>query len=423
MLKIDDRYYSREMVDSALEDLAVWLDAQSFPISRLAVCTGDVFDWLLLVLHCRRRGLSLVPMHAETPAATAREKAGKMRCDALWWQDKSGLLPLSGAGRAASGALIQMSSGTTGEPKMVERSWREIEREIAAYNVRLNLEASVTPVVACSITHSYGLICGVLAALARGSALHIITSWNPKYVLRILAAYPRPLLYSAPAFIYSLVQLLPEERRIYGVMTSGTSLPAHWFLAIRRKVDLLLQQYGCSEAGCICVARDPEAANVIGRPLPHLQMKLDPGSPSEKYPPVGELLVQLPEKIVRTQDLVYQNEAGEWVFCSRMDDTIIVSGMNVFPAEVEEVLQGIPGVREVVVFRQADDLAGQRVAAVYRADRPITDVEMRTWCARSLPSHQWPSHWWRASHIPKLANGKISRRLLAEYNWQEAVAG
>ena len=74
MLKIDDRYYSREMVDSALEDLAVWLDAQSFPISRLAVCTGDVFDWLLLVLHCRRRGLSLVPIHAETPAATARER-------------------------------------------------------------------------------------------------------------------------------------------------------------------------------------------------------------------------------------------------------------------------------------------------------------------------------------------------------------
>jgi 3,4-dihydroxybenzoate---[aryl-carrier protein] ligase len=101
-----------------------------------------------------------------------------------------------------------------------------------------------------------------------------------------------------------------------------------------------------------------------------------------------------------------------------MDDTIIVSGMNVFPAEVEDVLSRLPGMHEVVVFKQADELVGQRVAAVYVAERTIKPQEMRSWCAQFMARHQWPSHWWRVSNIPKLANGKTSRRLLAERSWE-----
>jgi acyl-coenzyme A synthetase/AMP-(fatty) acid ligase len=418
MLRIDDHHYSRDAVEHALDDLASWLDSQSFPITRLAVCTANTFDWFLLVLHCRKRGLALAPIHSETPIAAALEKARKMRCDTLWWLDRSGLQSLPHKADPGSGTLIQMSSGTTGEPKMVERAWQEIDREIVAYNQSLGMDNSVTPVVACSITHSYGLICGVLATLVRGGEPHIITTWNPKYVLRVLLTTAKPLLYSAPAFIYSLVQLLSDGQRIYSVMTSGTSLPTNWFHSIRNKVDLLLQQYGCSEAGCVCMAHNPAAANIIGKPLPHLQLQVDVTAEIEQFPALGELLVQLPERSVRTQDLVYQNAEGEWVFCSRMDDTIIVSGMNVYPAEVEEVLLGLPGLQEVVVFKQIDELAGQRVAAVYRAERSIAPMEMRRWCEQFLPRHQWPSHWWRTSSIPKLGNGKISRRLLAEHRWQ-----
>ena len=58
MLKIDDRNYSQEEVADALENLSLWLEGQTFPIARLAVCTTDVFDWLLLVFYCRQRGLS-----------------------------------------------------------------------------------------------------------------------------------------------------------------------------------------------------------------------------------------------------------------------------------------------------------------------------------------------------------------------------
>ncbi len=322
--------------------------------------------------------------------------------------------------------MIQQSSGTTGQPKTIERTWSEISQEIASYNRCIDLAPTVTPVIACSITHSYGLICGVLASLQRGVIPHVVTSWNPKYVLRVLALYPEPLLYSAPAFIHSLVQLLPGDTRLYGAMTSGTVLPAQWFDTIRGRVHLFLQQYGCSEAGCVSIAKNPVTANAIGRPLPHLQLHLAPppaGEAAAHAPGVGELRVRLAEREVFTQDLAYQDPAGDWYFCSRLDDTIIVSGVNVYPTEVENVLAQLPGVQEVVVFRKQDELAGQRVAALYTADSEIPAAVMRAWSARFLARHQWPSHWIQVPEIPRLNNGKISRRQLAVRDFTtEAVA-
>ena len=74
----------------------------------------------------------------------------------------------------------------------------------------------------------------------------------------------------------------------------------------------------------------------------------------------------------------------------------------------------LPGVTEVVVYKSLDDLTGQRVAALYASEREIPLTELRAWCAQRLARHQWPSQWQRVAEIPKLANGKISRRLLAD---------
>lgn len=83
-----------------------------------------------------------------------------------------------------------MSSGTTGEPKCIERTWEEIEVEIEHYNKLLPVEADTIPFIACPITHSYGLISGVLSAFQRGVQPRILASTNPKYVLKMLSEKP-----------------------------------------------------------------------------------------------------------------------------------------------------------------------------------------------------------------------------------------
>lgn len=83
-------------------------------------------------------------------------------------------------------SLLQYSSGTTGEPKLIRRAWTEVDTEITAYNEALNCEVDEVPIVMAPVSHSYGLICGTLSAITRGSQPVIITNKNPKFALNIV---------------------------------------------------------------------------------------------------------------------------------------------------------------------------------------------------------------------------------------------
>lgn len=85
------------------------------------------------------------------------------------------------------------------------------------------------PVVACPVTHSYGLICGVLAALQRGIAPQVITNLNPRSILARLRAVPEHLLYASPTLVSLLIRMLPEKQRLHSVMLSGAPLPAPYW--------------------------------------------------------------------------------------------------------------------------------------------------------------------------------------------------
>ncbi|WP_194885759.1 hypothetical protein [Paracoccus sp. NBH48] len=95
------------------------------------------------------------------------------------------------APHAPGGVLIQTSSGTTGAPKIIARSWAAIQTEIDAYLYAFPQAAGMTPVIAAPITHSYGLIAGVLVGQARGHAPVVLDHANPRAILRQLAPVPR----------------------------------------------------------------------------------------------------------------------------------------------------------------------------------------------------------------------------------------
>ncbi|WP_439510550.1 AMP-binding protein [Marinimicrobium koreense] len=413
---LNDRPYDRAIIEARWRHLTRALSAVSG--RRLAVCTHDSVEWLALVLYARKQGLSIAPLPPDTPRATALEKARALHCDGLIWQSAEQIHPLERRGEAREGTLIQFSSGTTGEAKPIERTWSDIDTEITHYHQALDLPPEVVPVVACSISHSYGLICGVLAALDRGVVPRIVTGWNPKYLLKMLRAESRPLLYSSPTFIRTLMMLWPPGEPLYGVMTSGSVMPEAWFDEVRGKTENLWQQYGCSEAGCVAVARQPERADIMGMPLGHCALQAGPG-PDE---PEGVLVVQQGRRIA-TGDAGYLDDQGRLRFCGRMDDTIITAGFNVYPHEVENALMRHAGIREVVVFKQPDPLAGERVAAVYTGTAALSDADLRAFCRQHLASHQWPSRFYHRERIPRLPSGKVSRRQLAEQFTADAAQG
>ena len=374
---------------------------------RLAVCLSDAFQWLSLLLYIREKGASVFPIHPSTPKDGAIRLAEKAGRDLLFFQTLDSVIDLSSVRYEAAGGLIQMSSGTTGSPKIIERTWRSIEEELNSYVASLPVEQGTSSVVACPITHSYGLISGVLACLKRGVEPIVITNLNPKYVIKKLQQHKKHILYAAPPLLHTLSRLMKNGEQMDCVMTSGTVMPSNWLNSIKAVSQKVFQQYGCSEAGCVAIHSELIHPAEMGTPLPHV--KIEAGE--EDNP--GEVVIHSYDKSIYTRDLGYLKE-GILVFLSRIDDTINVAGLNVYPHEVENILLEEPRINEAVVYKMNNKLSGERVCAQYVANERIEESELRDWCSRFLAPHQIPMEFKQVGKIEKLQNGKISRNQLAE---------
>ena len=408
MLAINDAVLSRHYFDGRFRDFERMPHLQRSAGQRFAVCLPDTERWLSLCLYLRQNGASVAPIHPSTPFEAAKRLARRMRCGQLLFHDEASSIGLDDGQRDDAGMLVQLSSGTTGEPKCIERSWASVDEEVASYVDALGELGARTPLLACPVTHSYGLISGVLAALRRGVAPVILTNINPKYVLRRASTDPRAILYASPTLLNVLVRLLPAGSNLCSVMTSGAPLRAAWFQELRARSVGVLQQYGCSELGCVSLNLDTQAADEIGSPLRHLDVT---AGPSQDAP--EEIRVRVGERFVSTKDLGYFN-ARSLCFVSRVDDTINVAGINVYPREVEEVISEFAGIEEAVVYKRADPYAGERVCLKFTADGSVDVTELRQFCVRQLTPFAVPLEIQQVSAIPKLENGKINRRQLAE---------
>ncbi|WP_322516145.1 AMP-binding protein [Rhodopseudomonas palustris] len=405
MIHIDDKHYDRALMQAMSERAALATGLAEGADLSYAVCLSDTAEFLALLFAIREAGASILPIHPSTPRAAARRTAIDAGCDRLIC-DGYAIEKLEG-GAPGPGRLLQTTSGTTGEPKRIARSWAEIDREIESYVSFFREPEDMTPVVACPVTHSYGLICGVLVALRRGQVPHVLNTGNPKFLIARLRETRRPLLYSSPAMLHTIARLLPAGETIFAAMTSGTLLPESWFAAIRGRTRHLFQQYGCSEAGCIAINPDLAAADEMGHPLPHLSV--DTGTADAPR----EIVVRAGEHEIHTADLGYLKADGTLVFVARLDDTISVSGLNVYPREVEDVVMAMPGVTDAVAFRKLDPFAGERVALAFSAEHAIAPASLREWCAQNLAAHQVPMETMRVARVPRQANGKINRRAIA----------
>lgn len=409
MIRIDDRLYDEAYFSTRSAELAAEIGLGAQDTGRYAVCFPETVDWLALFFAIRKAGASVLPIHPGTPYPAARKLAIGAGCDRLFYNRLTAEVLEPSDLLSAEGTLLQMSSGTTGAPKCVARNWTEIDAEIESYVATFREPEDMTPVVACPTTHSYGLICGILVALKRGQTPVIVNTANPKYLLKVLREIERPLLYSSPAILHTLARLTPAGQQIHATMTSGTLLPDPWFADIRAKSRFMFQQYGCSESGCIAINPDVTSAGDMGFVLPHLIAAT--GNSAED---AGEIVVSNGDGApIHTRDLGYRRADGMLVFVSRLDDMINVSGLNVYPKDVEDAVMAMPAVTDAVAFRKADRFAGERVALLFSAEAPVAPQAVREWCSRHLASHQLPMEILQIDAVPRQANGKISRRDVA----------
>ena len=186
-----------------------------------------------------------------------------------------------------------------------------------------------------------------------------------------------------------------------------------------------MNHYGSTEVYTFTIGRDQRSKpGCAGRPAVNTRLRLVDD---------GEIAVHLSSdeafggywnrpdadaKAIRdgwyhTGDTGHLDEDGDLWIDGRVDDMIVSGGENVHPLEVEDVLAGHPGVREVAVVGAPDDRLGQRVVAVVVAT--ATEDELEAHClASSLARFKRPREYRFVDSLPKSPSGKILRRLLRD---------
>jgi long-chain acyl-CoA synthetase len=201
---------------------------------------------------------------------------------------------------------------------------------------------------------------------------------------------------------------------------------------------MILECYGLSEVAGIATATPftrTRFDGCIGVPIPSVQAEIrdsdgalapfgEPGEIFIKGPIVMQGYFNRPEETAKvlgadgyfaTGDIAVMNAQGVIKIVDRKKDMVLVSGFNVYPTEVEEVLSRHPGILEVAVVGMADEQSGEApVACVVRGDAALTEQEVVAFARESLAGYKTPRRVIFVEELPKSPVGKVLRRQLRD---------
>jgi long-chain acyl-CoA synthetase len=200
----------------------------------------------------------------------------------------------------------------------------------------------------------------------------------------------------------------------------------------------IVEGYGLSEtspsATCNPVDSTAYSGN-IGLPMPNTELKLldDDGNEVPMGTP-GEIAIKVPQVMAgywqrddetakvmtadgffRSGDIGTVDERGYFRIVDRKKDMILVSGFNVYPNEVEEVVTQMPGILECAAIGVPDEKAGEAVKLVIvKKDPAVTEAQVRAYCEANLTGYKRPKVVEFRTELPKTPVGKILRRELRQ---------
>jgi len=327
-------------------------------------------------------------------------------------------------------SLLLYTSGTTGRPKGVPRSHRADRAGAWSQALQHGYGWGDRTLGVMPLYHTMG-IHSLLAMHCVGGCFVTQARWDAAEALGLIEEQRLTSLYLAPTLFHDLVHH-PELGRhdVSSVRALGYAGAAMTSSLVQRcaevfQPEVFVNHYGSTEVYTFTIGRDQRSKpGCAGRPAVNTRLRLVED---------GEIAVHLAsdeafggywhrpdadEKAIRdgwyhTGDTGRIDEDGDLWVQGRVDDMIVSGGENIHPLEVEDVLAGHPGVREVAVVGAFDDRWGERVVAVVAGT--ATEAELEAHClASALARFKRPREYRFVDSLPKSPSGKILRRLLRD---------
>jgi len=344
------------------------------------------------------------------------------------------LLPLTL--RRGSPKVIIHTSGTTGTPKGAARDAAVTGvREFAGLLRVVPLRRDDVILCPAPLFHSFGLLALVAGTLI-GATFVLPEKFDPEQALELIEEHAVTAAAMVPIMIRRIVSL-PEGTRhrrdlssLRILLASGAAIPEDVRTAVADMFgEVLYDLYGSTEAGWVAIATPEDMRRkqgTLGRPVQGVEVAVfspegDPLQPGE----VGEIHVKSsarfegyttgedkPERdgYMSIGDLGHLDEEGYLFVEGRADDMVVVGGENVYPAEIEDVIRGVEGVREVAVAGAKDPDYGQVLMAFVVGSADPEEI-LRA-CRDQLASFKVPRRVEVVDELPRTATGKVLKREL-----------
>jgi len=356
----------------------------------------------------------------------------------------------------ADTAIFQYTGGTTGRSKGAELTHGNIVGNISQANKRddgIEREDDDCLMLILPLYHVYALAVGMLNSMYTG--VHVV-----------LVPVPRPLGNLKPVFEKFKITVMPGVNTLYlGLMQED------WFVSnpptslrfcfsgaaplqpatAQRWEDLtgaaIYEGYGLTEGTCVVSSmpfNKPPKRGTCGIPIPGTEILIvdDEGNEMPLGEP-GELWVRGPQIMrgylnnpdatsetitpdgwLKTGDVAIVDDEGYLSIVDRKKDMVIVSGFNVYPTDIEDVLTRFDRVAEAAVVGAPDEESGEKVVAyIVRRDQTLTEDDVIRHCREHLTGYKVPKTIRFVNELPKSPVGKVLRRELRDLARAEATAG
>ncbi len=347
------------------------------------------------------------------------------------------------------GQSMIYTSGTTGKPKGAARSTDFASRpEVAGYVMRaiqfLKMGPDEVHLVCCPLYHSAPSFFNLLSFILGGTSVYQ-PRFDPVALLEAVDRHGVTSVHLVPTMVVRLLQVpdpVVESLDLSSLRTvicgAAPLFPDHKLAFLDRFGDCLYEYYGATETGVNTLIAPEEIRrrpSSVGRPFADNELRILDDAGNEV--PDGErgilymhnaLLMEgyykNPKATAETHrgkymtvgDVAVRDADGYIYIVDRVKDMIIRGGVNIYPAEIEEVLAGMPAIADVAVVGRPDQDLGETAAAfvVPAEGANVSEAEIQEYCGRHLSNDKIPASIVFIGEIPRTPTGKILKRELRE---------